>query len=155
MLKVESDAFRPNEAIPREFSGEGKDISPLLRWTKPPEGTKALALVVDDPDAAGEPWVHWLIYNIPARASVLPVGVAAVTLPPEPAGAAQGRNSWGRIGWGGPMPPPGGGLHHYQFTLYALDAELALEPGLEKADLLAAIDGHVIEAGELVGTYER
>lgn len=155
MIKLESDAFRPNETIPREFTGEGKDISPLLRWVGAPEGTRQFVVMMDAPDSVGEPWVHWLMYNIPGAVTALPAGVPATTLPPEPPGSAQGRNSWGRIGWGGPMPPQGGGLHQYLFTLFALDVELPLEPGLEKGEVLAAIEGHVIERGELIGTYQR
>jgi len=155
MIKLESDAFRPNEAIPREYSGEGKDVSPLLRWTNVPEGTRQLALVVDDPDAHGEPWVHWLIYNIPGQVNALSAGLPTTTTLPKPAGAAQGLNSWGRIGYGGPMPPRGDGLHHYQFTLYALDTAPGLKPGLDRGQLLKAIDGHVLGQGELIGTYQR
>lgn len=155
MIKLESDAFRPHESIPREYSGEGKDISPLLRWRDVPAGARELALVVEDPDAAGGPWVHWLVYNIPAAVTALPMGVPTTVVLANPPGAAQGMNSWSRVGYGGPMPPRGAGLHHYIFTLYALDNPLGLAPGLEREEVLAAIEGHVLDQGELVGTYQR
>jgi Raf kinase inhibitor-like YbhB/YbcL family protein len=157
-LSLRSTAFAPDGALPRRHAGEGEDRSPPLSWGEPPDGTAGFALICDDPDApTAEPWVHWLIYNIPAGARELPEGIAPVALPPTPAGAIQGVNSWGRgnLGYRGPAPPRGHGVHHYRFRLYALDAELALEPGIEKAALLTAMQGHVLAEGELVGTYER
>ena len=155
-ITIESDAFTAGEGIPKEYTGEGQDISPPLRWSNLPEGTKQLALIVDDPDAPRpEPWVHWLIYNISPNVDSLPEGIETNKTLPTPAGAMQGKNSSGRIGYGGPMPPPGHGVHHYHFKLYALDAELQLKPGLEKDGLLMVITGHILGEGELVGTYQR
>ena len=155
-ITIESDAFTAGEGIPKEYTGEGQDISPPLRWSNLPEGTKQLALIVDDPDAPRpEPWVHWLIYNISPNVDSLPEGIETNKTLPTPAGAMQGKNSSSRIGYGGPMPPPGHGVHHYHFKLYALDAELQLKPGLEKDGLLMVITGHILGEGELVGTYQR
>ena len=155
-IEIESEAFGANQAVPRKYTGEGQDISPPLRWSNLPEGTKQLALIVDDPDAPRpEPWVHWLLYNIPPNVDSLPEGIETGKTLKTPAGAMQGKNSWGRIGYGGPMPPPGHGVHHYHFKLYAMDAELELKPGLEKDGLLTVITGHVLGEGELVGTFQR
>ncbi len=155
-LTVQSAAFAANKMIPRNHSGEGKDTSPALSWSGVPSDTKELAMIVADPDAPrAEPWVHWVIYKIPADATGLPEGMPRAERVTMPAGALQGTNSWDQIGYGGPMPPPGHGLHHYHFKLYALDAPLNLKPGATKEQLLKAMDGHVLAQGELIGTYER
>ncbi|MBS3735103.1 MAG: YbhB/YbcL family Raf kinase inhibitor-like protein [Phycisphaerae bacterium] len=155
-MDLTSEAFQPSTTIPVKYTGEGEDVSPPLRWTGAPDGVRHFALVMDDPDAPrSEPWVHWLIYNIPGYAEGLAEGVDKAEAPSDPSGAAQGLNSWGTIGYGGPMPPPGHGTHHYHFKLYALDAEGDLPPGLSKNDLLERIDGHVLAETELVGVYER
>jgi Raf kinase inhibitor-like YbhB/YbcL family protein len=155
-LSVRSPAFTEGHSIPRRHTGDGEDLSPPLSWSTLPTGTKELALIVDDPDApTGEPWVHWVIYGIPATAEELPEGVAPVSNPPVPAGAIQGKNTWGTPGYRGPAPPKGHGVHHYHFKLYALDAPLGLEPGLDKHDLMLAMSGHILGHGELVGTYQR
>ena len=155
-IRIRSGAFEAGKAIPAKHTGEGQDVSPPLSWTGVPAGTKELALIVDDPDAPrDEPWVHWVIYGIPADADALPEGVAKTGEPAGPPGAAQGKNSWGKVGYGGPMPPKGHGVHHYRFRLYALDAALGLPPGAEKGAVLAAAKGHILAEGELVGTYER
>lgn len=158
-ITLTSTAFSQGEAIPRQYTGDGDDVSVPLSWTGVPHGTKQLALICDDPDApTDEPWVHWLLYNIPPDVTSLPEGVPPAERPNQPQGAAQGQNSWpsGRtIGYRGPAPPPGHGVHHYHFKLYALDAELNLEPGLSKSALLKALQGHIVAQGELVGTYER
>ena len=155
-VTVRSEAFQDGHAVPRRHTDDGEDLSPPLTWSQLPPGTKELALVVDDPDAPrSEPWVHWLIYGIAADANGLPEGVPQKERVGAPAGAVQGKNSWGTIGYRGPAPPKGHGTHHYHFKLYALDAALALAPGLDKAQLLKAISGHVLGHGELVGTYAR
>ncbi|MFW6132454.1 MAG: YbhB/YbcL family Raf kinase inhibitor-like protein [Planctomycetota bacterium] len=155
-MDLSSEAFEPSTTIPVKYTGEGEDVSPPLRWSDLPSGTRRLALVMDDPDAPrDEPWVHWLIYNIPADAGGLDEGIAPSESPDRPAGAAQGRNSWDAVGYGGPMPPPGHGTHHYHFNLCALDEELNLPPGLTKDELLEKISAHVLAQAELVGTYER
>ena len=111
---------------------------------------------MDDPDAPRpQPWVHWVLYRIPADVTTLPEGVPPSERVPDPGGAMQGRNSWNRIGYGGPEPPHGHGVHHYHFKVYALDTQLTLAPGATKEALLKAMEGHIIGQGELVGTYER
>ena len=117
-----------------------------------PSGTRELALVCDDPDAPSrEPWVHWVIYKISPETKELPEGLTATEKPATPAGAVQGKNSWKTVGYRGPAPPRGHGTHHYHFKVYALDADVTLRPGLDKAGLLAAVKGHVLAEGELVG----
>lgn len=155
-ITVTSPAFAAGKPIPKRHTGEGPDVSPTLAWTGVPAGVREFALVCDDPDApCKDPWVHWVLYKIPANCAGLPEKLAAVDRPPELPGAVQGKNDFGRIGYGGPMPPPGHGVHHYHFTLYALSAELALPPGSTKAQVLAATRGKVLSQGELVGTYQR
>ncbi len=147
-IQVSSPAFEAGGVIPRKYTGEGEDVSPPLEWTGLPEGTREVALICDDPDAPmPEPFVHWVVYKIPADKAGLPEG--------SPEGALEGPNGFDRIGYGGPMPPEGHGTHHYHFKVYALDAELEATPGLSKDKLLAAMEGHVLDEGELVGTYER
>ena len=158
-LEVTSTAFADGGPIPEKYTADGEDISPPLAWSGVPQGTKELALVCDDPDApTPEPWVHWVIYKIPAGTKELPEGIAKTQRPQNPAGALQGKNSWKAgqtIGYRGPSPPPGHGTHHYHFTLYALDEELAAEPALDKRSLLKAIAGHILAEGRLTGTYKR
>ncbi|MGQ0634098.1 MAG: YbhB/YbcL family Raf kinase inhibitor-like protein [Planctomycetaceae bacterium] len=156
-LVLESSAFPPQGTIPRKHTGDGEDASPALAWTGVPDGAKELALVVDDPDApTPEPWVHWVLYKVPPQTTSLPERVPQVQRLSQPQGALQGRNSWPKgVGYRGPAPPHGHGLHHYRFRLYALDAPVALGPGIDKAALLAAMNGHVLAEAELVGTYQR
>ena len=139
-VQITSSAFAQGHAIPKKYTGEGSDVSPPLSWSAIPEGTKELALICDDPDApTAEPWVHWVIYKIPADVKGLPEGVPRKSRLKEPHGAVQGRNSWPpseAIGYRGPFPPPGHGVHHYYFKLYALDAALTEEPGLDKKALM-------------------
>ncbi len=148
MIKVTSAAFENKAKIPKKHTGEGEDVSPPLSWEGAPEGTKELALICDDPDAPmAEPFVHWVLYKIPPDVSSLPEGGSG--------GAVEGENNFGTKGYKGPMPPPGHGVHHYHIKLYALDKPVDLGPGAGKNDVLKAIDGHVLDEGELVGTYER
>ena len=158
-IEVTSSAFAQGQPIPKRYTGEGEDLSPPITWGKLPEGTKELVLICDDPDApTPEPWVHWVIYKIPASAEGLPEGVAPKPRPKEPPGAVQGKNSWTAgqtIGYRGPMPPPGHGTHHYYFKLYALDVKLVAESGLTKEAVLTEIGDHILAKGRLVGTYAR
>jgi Raf kinase inhibitor-like YbhB/YbcL family protein len=155
-MTLESSAFGRNETVPRPYTGDGADKSPPLSWSNAPPGTKEFALIVDDPDApTPEPWVHWVIYRIPAETSSLPEGVRPAMRVDAPAGVLQGKNSWNKIGYGGPAPPKGHGLHHYHFKLYALDLQLNLDPGVTKNALLEAMSGHILAQGELIGTYQR
>jgi Raf kinase inhibitor-like YbhB/YbcL family protein len=156
MITLSSPAFTEGHEIPRKYTGDGEDVTPPLSWSRIPPGAKELALIVDDPDApTDEPWVHWILYKIPAQTDSLAEGIAKTSAPGSPAGAVQGKNSWGKIGYGGPAPPRGHGVHHYHFKLYVLDAPLDLQAGLDKHELLNAMSGHVLGHGELVGTYKR
>jgi Raf kinase inhibitor-like YbhB/YbcL family protein len=154
-LKIQSEAFDDGGAIPREFTCEGADLSPPLAWSGVPADTRSLVLIVDDPDAPDPraprmTWVHWVLYNLPAEATGLAQGVASQDLP---AGTGEGQNDWQRTGYGGPCPPIG--RHRYFHKLYALDTRLE---GLEhptKAQVEAAMQGHVLAAAELVGTYAK
>jgi Raf kinase inhibitor-like YbhB/YbcL family protein len=158
-LKLYSPAFADGKPIPREYTEDGKDVSPALAWENVPPGTRELALVCDDPDApTKEPWVHWVIYKIPADTRELPKGLSRAPLVKEPPGALQGRNSWpsgANVGYRGPAPPPGHGTHHYRFRIYALDAALPLAAELDKSALLRAMEGHVLAEGQFTGTYHR
>jgi len=159
-IEITSMAFAQDERIPVKYTGEGEDVSPPLAWSGLPEGTRELALICDDPDApTDEPWVHWVIYKIPANATGLPEGI-----PRQPrlknSGMLQGQNSWsshGRasIGYRGPMPPPGDGEHRYIFTLYALGGKVAVQPGIAKNQLLTEMEDHVLGKGQLIGVYSR
>jgi hypothetical protein len=154
-FSLTSSAFSPNERIPPKYTGEGADVSPPLAWGEPPAAAQTLALICDDPDAPRGTWDHWLIWNIPGSLRALPEGISKKDSPPEVAGAVQGSNSWPKVGYYGPMPPPGHGTHHYHFTLYALNKTLDLKPGANKKALLAAMKGHVLAEGKLTGIYSR
>lgn len=151
-LEIESAAFKNNEFIPRKYSCQGEDTSPALSWSGAPADTEAFVLINDDPDAPMGTWVHWLVYDIPAKATSL-----SDNIPKTPSlgnGAKQGNTSFGRVGYGGPCPPPGK-PHRYFFKLYALDTVLGLRPGLNKQELLKAMDGHILEEAQLIGLYKR
>jgi Raf kinase inhibitor-like YbhB/YbcL family protein len=155
-IEVSSDAFAPDDAIPSKFTADGENISPELRWGELPAGTRELALIVDDPDAPREqPFVHWVMYKIPPDADGLPEHLRKQTQLTSPPGAVQGKNSFGKIGYGGPAPPSGHGTHHYHFHLYALDKPIQVSGGIDKESLIAAMSGHILDEGDLVGTYER
>ncbi len=156
-LIVKSTAFTEGHPIPHSHGEDGEDLSPDLSWSTPPPGTVEFALIVDDPDApVAEPWVHWIIAKIPASAKGLPAGFHEKSLPEgAPPGLVQGKNTWGTVGYRGPAPPHGHGVHHYHFKFYALDEALAVPEGIEKHELLELISGHVVARGELVGTYKR
>jgi Raf kinase inhibitor-like YbhB/YbcL family protein len=155
-MTLTSTTFEPNQPIPRRHTGDGRDASPPLAWSGAPKGTQQYALIVDDPDAPRpQPWVHWVLYAIGPNCTHLPEGIPPAQRVSEPPGLIQGVNSWDKIGYGGPAPPPGHGVHHYHFKLYALDTALKLAPGLTKEDLLKAIDGHILAEAELIGTYSR
>lgn len=154
-LTINSPAFAAGGSIPAKYTCEGQDVSPALTWTGVPAGAKSVALVVDDPDAPDPAapkrvYVHWVLYNIPATAAGLPEAVAASALP---AGTREGTNDWNRTGYGGPCPPVG--RHRYFFKLYALDAELPDLGNPTKAELLKAMQGHILEHAEKIGTYQK
>ena len=146
-----SSAFKEGESIPGKYTCDGEDISPPLSWTSAPAGTKCFALVVDDPDAPGGTWVHWVVFDIPPGVSSLRENV----LPNDelPDGTLQGKNDFRKIGYGGPCPP--GGTHRYFFKLYALDEVLPLKAGITKADLVKAMDGHIMAQTQLMGRYSH
>lgn len=149
-IELSSPAFADGDAIPAKYSCDGEDVSPPLQWRNVPQGAQSLALIMDDPDAPRGTWVHWVLYDIPPETGELPENVAPDDFLP---GGSQGNSSWNRIGYGGPCPP--GGSHRYFFKLYALDALLNLDPGATKEQLLAAMEGHILAQGELMGTYAR
>ena len=151
-IQLTSSAFAEGAPIPEKYTCDGEDISPLLKWSNAPKGTKSLALICDDPDAPIGTWVHWVLYDIPPAVTELPEGVP--TTEALPSGAKQGINDFKRLGYGGPCPPRGS-AHRYFFTLYALDTELQLEPGATKKDLVRAMEGHILAEGRLMGTYKR
>jgi len=151
-ITVTSAAFENGGMIPRKYTGEGADLSPPLSWTGVPDDAVALGLICDDPDAPGKTWVHWVLFNLPASATGLPEGMA--TERELPTGARQGVNDFGKIGYGGPMPPPGP-AHRYYFKLYALDTKLKLDAGATKAELLKAMENHILAEGQLMGKYKR
>ena len=154
-LSLSSPVFTHNGPIPKLYTCQGKDISPSINWSGLPDGTKSIVLIVDDPDAPDpaapkRTWVHWVLYNIPPSASGLQEAVNATGLP---SGTRQGRNDWDRTGYGGPCPPIG--RHRYFHKLYALDIVLQDLKQPNKATVLEAIEGHVIESAELIGTYQK
>ena len=151
-FSIRSTAFADGGDIPSQYTCQGSDVSPPLEWAGAPAGTLSFALIVDDPDAPDPAapkmtWVHWVLYNLPAKAAGLPEAAAATPLP----GARNGLNDWKRTGYGGPCPPIG--RHRYSFKLYALDAMLSDLGTPTKAQLLQAMEGHVLATAELVGTY--
>jgi Raf kinase inhibitor-like YbhB/YbcL family protein len=160
-MKLTSTRFHHGRSIPKPFTGEGADISPPLEWSEAPEGTRSFALICGDPDAPvhrheqDHPFVHWLIYGISPATSALPEGLPPAESITTPISAQQGRNSFGSMGYRGPMPPLDHGPHRYVFTLYALDADLGLRGGATKRELLAAMRGHIIAIAGLKGIYER
>jgi Raf kinase inhibitor-like YbhB/YbcL family protein len=144
-LRIRSTAFGNHERIPARHAADGENVAPALEWSGAPEGTKAFAVVVHDPDAPlVDGFTHWVAYGIPADADGLPEGGGD---------AVNGVNSAGEAGYMGPAPPPGHGPHHYYFWVYALDEPLDLEPGLDRRALLERIEDHVIEQARTVGTY--
>jgi Raf kinase inhibitor-like YbhB/YbcL family protein len=156
-IEVTSTAFAHGQPIPKKYAEGGADLSPPISWSGLPEGTKELVLICDDPDApTTEPWVHWVIYKIPPTLTGLPEGIEKKARLKHPPGALQGKNSWPSgqtIGYRGPAPPSG--RHRYYFKLYALEAKMVLEPGLNKKFLMEEMEGHVLAEGQLMGTYER
>jgi Raf kinase inhibitor-like YbhB/YbcL family protein len=146
-IAVSSSAFEEGKSIPSKHTCDGADVSPPLTLAGLPAETRALALIMDDPDAPGGDYVHWVLYGMPAGTTALVEGA-------PPAGARQGRNDFGKTNYGGPCPPPGK-PHRYYFKVYALDAELTLADGASKKDLLNAMKGHILAEGQLMGTYQR
>ena len=150
-MKLTSTAFKEGEAIPRGYTCDGANVSPPLEWTGVPKTAKTIAIIADDPDAPAGTWVHWVLYNLPADG----LGLFENTPQTETlnGGGAQGKNDFGKIGYGGPCPPSG--THRYFFKFYALDSELTLKPGATRAEVEQAMEGHIIGQAQLMGTYSR
>lgn len=153
MFRLSSPAFKEGETIPVRYTCDGPDLSPPLEWTDPPAGTRAFVLICDDPDAPRGTWVHWVWYDIPPELRRAPEGVPPD--PEPPIGGKQGINDFRRYGYGGPCPPRGHGSHRYFFRLYALDAPTNLPPGATRAQVEAAMQGHVLASAQLMGRYSR
>ena len=151
-FNLSSSAFSNGNPIPARYTCDGADLSPALAWSAAPDTTQSLALIVDDPDAPMGTWTHWLLWNIPSRATLLAEDAPKIELLDN--GARQGINDFQRIGYGGPCPPPGK-PHRYFFKLYALDARLDLKPGAAKAALEIAIMPHILAQAQIMGTYGR
>jgi len=154
-LKVTSSAFQQGGSIPAKYTCEGQDLSPPLAWSGAPGNIKSYALIIDDPDAPdpAKPqrvYVHWVLYNIPAPTTSLAENASKSGLPK---GAVQGKNDWGKAEYGGPCPPIG--RHRYFFKLYGLDTTLTGLSSATKADLEKAMKGHIVDSGELMGTYQK
>jgi Raf kinase inhibitor-like YbhB/YbcL family protein len=150
-FELKSQVFKAQGAIPSKYTCQGKDISPVLSWTGAPQNTKSYALICDDPDAPMGTWVHWVYYDIPPSVNSLPEGVSSDAKPSP--GGTHGKNDFGKLGYGGPCPPSG--THRYFFKIYALDKLLGLEPKMSKADLMKAMEGHILGKTELMGTYKK
>jgi Raf kinase inhibitor-like YbhB/YbcL family protein len=150
-IEITSSVFEDGGLIPANYTCDGEDTSPPLRWAEVPDGAKSIALVCDDPDAPMGTFVHWVLFNLPAETKELAEGVPSDKALPN--GAKQGVTDFGRIGYGGPCPPSG--THRYFFKIYALDAELALKAGASKRELLRAMEGHILAQGQLIGKYRR
>jgi Raf kinase inhibitor-like YbhB/YbcL family protein len=145
-FSLQSTSFKDGEQIPQRNSCEGEDLSPPLTWSRAPEGTRSLALVVDDSDAPAGTFTHWLGWGLDPGAQGLGEGEGA---------PVEGHNDFGTSGYRGPCPPPGHGRHRYSFRLYALDSDLDLQPGADKRELERALDRHTLAVAELIGIYER
>jgi Raf kinase inhibitor-like YbhB/YbcL family protein len=145
-LSLTSESFQHGDRIPERHALEGENLSPHLSWSGVPDATRSIAVICEDPDAPSGTFVHWVGWGIDPGAGRLGEGESA---------PREGRNDFGRTGYDGPSPPPGHGKHRYYFRVYALDTEPGLEPAASKEELEAAIKGHVLAAGELIGTYER
>ena len=156
-IAITSSAFQAGAAIPKQYTADGADLSPPLAWTGAPAGAKEFALICDDPDApSAQPWVHWVLYKIPADTKSLAEGIPRQANPPTPAGAVQGTNSFPKdnIGYRGPRRRRGSRITTIS-TSMPWTRQLPATPSLDKEKLLAAIKGHILGEGELIGTYER
>ncbi len=146
------EGFARGDVIPSNFACTGENLSPAITWNEPPGDTESFALLFDDPDAPGGSWVHWLLFNIPSASRNLKAEMPDASQIED--GTLAGANSWGNTSYGGPCPPEGS-THEYLFILYALDTNLTLETGASKADLLSAIEGHIVAQSEYTGLFSR
>lgn len=154
MFTLASPAFQSGDSIPRQYTCDGTDISPPLDWLAPPAGSASFALIVEDPDAPGGTFIHWVLYDLPGSTASLPEAVPKSAELPQLGGAKQGRTSFGRSGYGGPCPPAGP-AHHYHFRLFALNAKLGLAAGASRDQVMNAMQAHELGRAELVGLYAR
>lgn len=153
-MEIKSNSFKNGERIPKKYTCEGEDISPELHWGGVPQDTKSLVIIVNDPDAPVGTFNHWVIYDIPVSISSLPEGLEKK--PELQNGIKQGRNDFGKIGWGGPCPPKGHGTHRYFFIIKALSVEkLGLPAGATVSQVLKAVEGKVLAEAQMYGTYSR
>ena len=152
-LQLTSDAFVNGQSIPAKYSCIGKNISPALAWTEPPAGTQSFALIVDDPDAPGRIWVHWVLFNIPANMRGLQEDLPTIGKNVDPNAIYVGNNSSGSAAYQGPCPPSG--MHRYYFKLYALDTTISLLSGATKEQVLKEMNGHILAQAELLGTFSK
>ena len=152
-IKIKSSAFKEGGSIPSKYSCEDENVSPQLHWNEVSKEIKSYAIILDDPDAPDGNFVHWVIFNIPGTMKELHENVTpSRNIPDE---VMLGTNSFGRIGYGGPCPPPGK-PHHYYFRIFALDTILHhVESGSTKLQLINAMEGHILATGELMGKYKR
>ncbi len=150
-MQITSPAFTHGGLIDPRHSCDGDDTSPPLNWQDIPPATKSLAIICDDPDAPMGTWVHWVYFNLPPQIATLPAGITPIPQPPQ--GGRQGRNDFGRIGYGGPCPPSGS--HRYYFKLYALDTILDLDAGSTKRHLVQAMQNHILDKASIMCRYER
>ncbi len=152
-MHIHSSAFFIGGTIPFKYTCDGDNISPPLHWDEPPPGTNSFALIVADPDAPNLDFTHWVLYNLPGDRRELPEAVG--NQPTLPDGGMHGKNDFDLLGFGAPCPPDGDGAHRYFFKLFALDRLLDLKPGASKIQVMAAMEGHVLESAELMGRYAR
>jgi len=151
-FEISSSSFPADGFIPKKYTCEAADVSPELSWSGAPQGTKSFALIADDPDAPAGTWTHWVLYDLPPNLTNLAENTPKVDELPD--GAQQGRNSFKKIGYNGPCPPPGK-AHRYFFKLYALDQKLEIKPGASKSELDNAMQGHILAQTQVVGKYQR
>ena len=151
-ISVFSDVFENDDNLSSDYTCDGRNISPDVHWEGIPDGAKSIALIMDDPDAPGRPFVHWVLYNIPANSTGFSTGVKKNKSLED--GSIQGKNDFGRIGYDGPCPPPGK-PHRYFFKVYALDTKQNLTSGMTKKQLEEAMSGHILAQGEIIGIYGR
>lgn len=147
-MEVTSKAFKTGQPIPRKYSQDDGNVSPPLAWEGAPRETKEFVIICEDPDALGyQPWVHWLVWGIPGERNSVAEG--------DTSSFKEGKNSLGKTKYAGPLPPPGHGAHHYHFRVFALDEAVELKSGANRDDILEAMEGKILDHGELVGIYER
>jgi Raf kinase inhibitor-like YbhB/YbcL family protein len=152
VMTLQSPSFSGGGSIPKKYTCEGSDVSPPLQWSDTPTNAQSFALIADDPDAPAGTWTHWIVYDLPGNLRQLPEAVPKQAT--IPGGGSQGVNDFGKIGYGGPCPPPGN-PHRYYFRLYALDKKLDLKPGATRQQVVDAMQNHILAQAELMGTYKR